>query len=348
MTPDASDTEGFFAAAAAYAKQARAAVEAARALDSLPDGAFLQGAVTVGTGDDAFAGDVLVGCFGDRLAVPVVTSSQAQLPGFVGPGILVVAVSHDGEDLETVAAAREAVHRGAQVLAVCAGGELAEAAVEHGFGVVGLPRAAAARVLPAALALTLVVVSERLGLLGDIGTDVSEAYEVLEAAAGRFAVGTDEEQNLALRLARKLAGRIPLVHGSTGPSAVAARRFRNMVNENAKVPAFWNTHPHASMVEVAGWEGMARTTRELFVVVAMRDRTEDWRVARRFAELREIAADSVVDVVDVRSGAGTPLGTCFDLVATADWTSLHLAALAGVDPGPVEASDLVDERLREP
>ena len=45
------------------------------------------------------------------------------------------------------------------------------------------------------------------------------------------------------RLARKIGRTIPVVYGGGALGAVAARRFKNDINETAKAPAFWGGYP---------------------------------------------------------------------------------------------------------
>ena len=65
-------------------------------------------------------------CGATRCARPTVVNRAAALPGWVGPGHLVVAVSYSGATAETLTAAKAALARGADVIAVTAGDPLGE------------------------------------------------------------------------------------------------------------------------------------------------------------------------------------------------------------------------------
>jgi glucose/mannose-6-phosphate isomerase len=68
---------------------------------------------------------------------------------------------------------------------------------------------------------------------------------------------------------------------------------------------------------------------------------------RRFDLVNEFVEEVVaaIEVVEAR-GEGA-LAQLLDLVLIGDFVSLHLAALADVDPGPVPVLDLIKERLAD-
>jgi len=55
--------------------------------------------------------------------------------------------------------------------------------------------------------------------------------------------------------------------------------------------------------------------------------------------VREIMAEVVHDVVELRAVGEGPLAQLFDLTLVGDFVSLHMAAQEGIDPGPVPVLD---------
>lgn len=344
------DTEGIHAATAAYPGQFVAAAAAVDATGEWPlpaDGA--REVLVVAEGDAALAGRATAAAFGPDLEVPIRCHEGGPLPGSVGPGSLVVVVSHGGTDLETLASARDALHARAEVVVVSGGGAVAVLADEHGVARVGVPVAEHARMLGVCLTAATVGVLVRSRVLdAALAADgLDDAAERIAPAAARYGAGADPSRNTALDLARSLDRRVPLVHGATAAATVAAWRFKSAVNANAKAAAFWDGGAGISHTDVCGWGLHGDVTRQLFTIVRLRDRGEDWRSARRLGAYREIVEETVAEIRDVHAKATTPLGTCLELVTFADWLSLHLAALAGVDPGPTEATARMHEALRE-
>jgi glucose/mannose-6-phosphate isomerase len=122
---------------------------------------------------------------------------------------------------------------------------------------------------------------------------------------------------------------------------VAAQRWKNQVNENAKAPAFAATSPELCHNEICGWGQHGDMTRQVFTLVELRHDEEHPQESRRFELVRDIMAEVVHDVVEVRAAGEGPLAQLFDLTLVGDFVSLHLAAQEGIDPGPVPAKDEV-------
>lgn len=343
------DSEHLRAATAAYPEQFGAAADAVDTAQRWDLSGTPREVLVVAEGDAVLAGRAVAAAFGPELGVPIRSHECGPLPGSVGPGSLVVAVSHGGTDLETLAAARDALHARADLVVVAGAGALAVLAEEHGVARVGIPVAEHARMLTVCLTAATVHVLVRAGLLdaGIAAEQLADAAEWVGAAEGRYGEGGDARRNAALTLAHALDRRIALVHGATPAAAVAAWHFKAAVNANAKAAAFWDGGAGICHTDICGWGLHGDVTRQLFVVVRLRDPGEDWRSARRFSAYREIVEETVAEIHDVAARAATPLGVCLELVAFGDWTSLHLAALAGVDPGPTEATARVHEALRE-
>ncbi|MER3453042.1 MAG: bifunctional phosphoglucose/phosphomannose isomerase, partial [Acidimicrobiia bacterium] len=116
-------------------------------------------------------------------------------------------------------------------------------------------------------------------------------------------------------------------------------RWKTQFNENAKIPAFWNTQPELCHNEVAGWGQHGDLTRQVVTLVALRHDDEHPQVQRRFELVYELMEEVVASIVEVRAEGEGMLAQLFDLILVGDFTSLHLAFREGVDPGPVPALD---------
>jgi glucose/mannose-6-phosphate isomerase len=70
-------------------------------------------------------------------------------------------------------------------------------------------------------------------------------------------------------------------------------------------------------------------------VVRFRHDFEHPQVSRRFDLTFDVIDEVVHSVLDVTAAGEGALAQLFDLVIQGDFVSLHLAAQAGVDPGPI-------------
>lgn len=330
----AVDSLGMWEATLGLPEQVEAAADQASTLElqGLPDPAALRAVVTCGMGGSGIAGDVLAAVAGPRLRVPILVVKSYALPGFVGPDTLVFAVSFSGDTEEVLTTADAAWAAGATVVAVTGPGALHDMAVERGAVVVPVPQSIPQpRAALGALSVPPLFVLERLALLEGVGVLVDQAVRQLRSRRDQLGGPSNPAAEAAARIGRTL----PLIHGSDGPAAVAAQRWRTQVNENAKALAISSIHPELCHNELAGWGVNGDVTRQLITLVTLRCLDEHPQVARRFELVTEILREVVADVVTVRAGGEGSLAQLLDLALFGDVVSLHLAEEEGVDPGPV-------------
>lgn len=343
--PGPLDTLGMFAATASMPEQIATGVEAVAATGAaarIPDPDAITSVLVLGMGGSGLVGDFLAVTAGPFMSLPVVVVKNYVPPGYVDRRTLVLAVSFSGETEETLSAAGVAAERGGQMVAVCTGGRLAELAGDWGAPVLSvdpsipMPRAGFAAMASPALALL-----EDLGFFPGASEWLARAAEQLRVRRAQLT----EADNPALRLAREIAGMIPVVYGSGGIGEVAARRWKAQFNENAKTPAFSAGLPEMTHNEIAGWGTFDELTAPSFSAVQLRHDFEAPQVSATFDLLDDHLTDAVREVYEVRAGGEGPIAQIMDLMLFGDFVSLQLAVLREVDPGPIPAIAEMKEAL---
>ncbi|HEV7687689.1 MAG TPA: bifunctional phosphoglucose/phosphomannose isomerase [Acidimicrobiia bacterium] len=340
------DTLGFAGAVATLPGQFTEALAAASTVDlGAVSGAAVTNIAVCGMGGSGISGDVLATAGSLDLPVPVTVVKQYRAPRFVGPGTLFFAMSYSGGTEETLEATADALAAGAQVVAVCSGGELARLAAKAGAPVIGCPPGFMPRAALGHLATPLFVVCERLGLLP--GGVASVEAAAAQAARRRDACRPEVAgpANPARELARRIGRTFPLVWGTGALGAVAAYRWKADVNENAKAPAFWNSFPELDHNEICAFGQHGDVTRQVVTLVELRHDHEHPQLGRRVAATRAIVEETVASVLEVRAEGEGRLAQLVDLMYLGDWVSLYLALDAGVDPGPIDAIARLKDEL---
>jgi glucose/mannose-6-phosphate isomerase len=184
-----------------------------------------------------------------------------RLPGWVGAADAVIAASGSGDTPETLAVATEAARRGCRLVGVGAKGSalyrIAEQARAPFISVdaAGPPSSTLPRSMLWGLAIPLLVIAERLGV-ARIGPEVFEqAASRLEEVSHQCRPASESFVNPGKSLALDLVGTLPVVWGTSGLSAVAARRFAAQLNDNAKYPAIAGLLPEATHNQIAMFDG---------------------------------------------------------------------------------------------
>ena len=324
------DSVGMFDLAAALPEQVSAAAAEAAELEALPDHDAIEHVVILGMGGSGIAGDVVQAVAAPFMPVPVTVVKGYEAPSFVSEGTLCFAVSFSGNTEETVEAAQAAAAAGARMVVLSSGGVLADLAATWDAPHIQLPDIPMPRAGIGAVGIPPLLVLERVGLFPGAAQYVADAVDQLERRRDQLIV----DGSSAHRLAEQIGRTIPIAYGAD-IGQVAAYRFKCQVNENAKSPAFAGALPEMCHNEICGWGQHGDVTRQVMTVVRFRHDFEHPQVARRFDLTFDVLDEVVHAVIDVRAEGEGPLAQLFDLVLQGDFVSLHLAALAGVDPGPI-------------
>ena len=335
MGGDVLDSQDMFGATARFPEQVAEAAKVAEGVEGLPPADEVDNVLVLGMGGSGIAGDVLAAIGGPFVSVPIVVSKGYAPPSFVGPGTLCFAVSFSGDTEETLEAAQAAAAAGARMVVVTAGGELGALAPTWQAPHVPVPDdIPQPRAGLGALSVPLILLLEKVGLFPGASGWVDAAVDQLTVRRAALDAGDAAQQ-----IARTIGGTIPLIFGAGPLGGVAAARWKAQVNENAKAPAFTGVHPELCHNEIVGWGQHGDVTRQVFTLVELRHDEEHPQELRRFELVRDLMAEVVHDVIEVRAVGEGPLAQLFDLTFIGDHVSLHLAAQAGIDPGPIPVLD---------
>jgi glucose/mannose-6-phosphate isomerase len=299
------------------------------------------GLVVAGMGGSAIGGALAAAALGDHASRPIYVTRAYGLPPWTTPETTVLCASYSGDTEETLACYESAGALGAQRVVVTTGGRLAEQARADRVPVIPLPGGFQPR---AAVAYMTVAALEVAALCG-AGPRLTSEIDVAAAHAEQLVAewGPDApEGSLAKELARGLHGSAPVVAGA-GLTAPIAYRWKTQVNENAKLPCFAHELPELDHNEICGWEGAPEVGR--FAAVFLDDSDAHPRVKARMELTERLIADSATACFHVETRGQTTIERVFSLVLLGDLVSIYLAALRGVDPGPVKVLEQLKAEL---
>jgi len=340
------DATGQFAAAATLGDQLeeawRLSFAALEGVALSPAGYRPNGVAVCGMGGSAIGGDVVKACL-TELPVPCEVVRGYDLPAWVSPRTLVIAVSYSGDTEETLSCVSAALARECRPVCVTSGGTLEALARERGLPLIAVPAGHQPRAAMGLLAAPVGAVVEAAGLATGFAAQVDEAAGLARELAAQLAPEAATERNPAKRLALRLHGRLPVIYGG-GLTGVAARRFKSQLNENADAVAFWAELPELNHNELVGWSGIDEAARGLYVVIFVDHAASD-PIKRRVELTRELVARHAAGVEVLETRGEAALTRVLSLTYLGDYASLYLAMLRGIDPAPVEAIDWLKRRM---
>jgi glucose/mannose-6-phosphate isomerase len=299
-----------------------------------------------GMGGSAIAAELTGAMWRDALPRPWLVVRDYRWPACVGPGSLAVLSSNSGNTEETLALEAAARERGVPAVAMASGGELAARARERGVHVQDLPAGMPPRAALLHAWVPLTRLPAALGWVADPAPAWRESIAGLREGRGRLGTAAPESANPAKQLARACAGRLVFLYSAAGPVEAVAVRWRQQLNENAKLPAHSAAVPELNHNEIVGWQAAGPLQRGVSVVV-LRDREDPAEAALRLDLTAEYAARQGAAVHEVRSSGDSRLARLVSLVQFGDYFSYYLALLGGVDPVDITSIDEFKRRLAE-
>ncbi len=341
----ALDTLDMLGVTLSLPEQIELAARQAKDVQGLPDHEDIQNVVVLGMGGSAMAGDVMVAAAGPTMPVPVVVSKDYGAPAFVDSTSLVFAISFSGNTEETIEAATEAYEDGAKLVVMASGGELAKLAGEWGVPFVSIPDSIPQpRAAIGAIAIPPLVVLEKVGLFPGSSRWIELCIEQLSSRRDEVT----QDRSLVSEIAGKIGQGVPLIYGADSLGQVAALRWKNQINENAKLISWTATYPELCHNELAGWGQLGDVTRQLITLVNLRNPEEHPQIARRVDLVTAILDEVVSGSVEVFAQGEGELAQLFDLIFIGDLVSLELAQTHGVDPGPIPVLVDLKKELAKP
>jgi len=341
-TVTSRDPKGMYALALGFPEQCRAAL---RIAESTPIGLNATGVrqvVLTGLGGSAAGGDFARALFEAQAKVPFSVNRDYTLPGYVGPETLVFATSYSGNTEETLSAYADARRRGARIIVVTSGGELARRAAADQVPVVTIPGGQPPRTAMGFMLVPVLVASAKLGLLP--AQDIAGAASEMETASKAWRAESPTSVNEAKRLGLTLHGALGVIYGLGGWQTVVAGRWKGQINENAKQHIFSHALPEMNHNEILGWEGTARLGVRQWVTLLLEDGTESDRMKLR-AQVTVDLVSRAGQAYRVKASGSTLLAKMLSLALLGDFVSLYLAALNEEDPYTIDSIDQIKQSL---
>ena len=296
-------------------------------------------------GGSAIAADLTSALYRSQLPRPLLVVRDYQFPGCVSGGSLALLSSYSGNTEETLALAADAEARGIPWRGLTTGGRLAELAASAHAECRVLPGGMPPRAATYASWVAMTRLLASLGWVGDPTDSWREAATALESCVSVWGLACPEARNPAKAIARALGDRIIFLHAGQRLEPLVTR-WRNQINENAKLLAHSTVVPELNHNEVVGWE-RAGSIASRAAVVLLRDGLEPPAHEARLVLTAEYLRRQGVPVLEPAAPSGGPLARLASLVMLGDYVSFYLAIANGVDPTPIQSLDEFKRRLSD-
>ena len=298
-----------------------------------------------GMGGSAIGGELLKDFTRGTAQVPIEISREYHLPAYAGKKSLVILASYSGDTEESLSAFHDALKRQCMVYCISSGGSLLKFAEKLNVPYLQVQGDMPPRAAMPHMFLPQLKCMEKFNMSPKISDDFSEATKILQKVSSENAPNKLANENVAKTLALDLFDSTPVVYGF-GIYRGVALRFKQQFNENAKVPAKWETFSELNHNETMGWE----STKELskcYAVVFIRDKSEPVEIRSRIETTKALMQPTMSKMFEVWPQGKSNLAKMLSTILVGDFTSVYLAMLRKVDPTPVKTVESMKEKIEQ-
>lgn len=306
------------------------------------DGREITRIVVAGMGGSALAALLAKTWLKAELAVPFEVVRTYDLPGYVDYNTLVIVSSYSGNTEETLSGLEQARDKNAQIAIIAAGGKLKEIAEESKIAHVELPAHLQPRMAVIYNLRALVAVLAHFGAVNyDRFAEIADTADWLGEQSRQWTSDVTTDKNYAKQLALTAVGKTPVFYAGSLMAPIAYK-WKISWNENAKNVAFWNELPEFNHNEFIGWS--SHPVEKPFAVFDLMSNFEHPRILKRFEITDRLLSGKRPKAAQVTLKGETVIAQALWGSILADFVSIYVAILNGVDPTPV---DLVEKLKTE-
>ena len=269
--------------------------------------------------------------------IPYLVGKGYHIPAYIDDYTLAIASSYSGNTEETLSSFDQLMKTGAKVVIISSGGKLIELAKEHDLDYIQVPdNWPSPRACLGYSLVQQIFVMHKLGFINDqLINQVKKSADYLKENA----VNLMEQGQ---RLAQKLHQKRPVIYTTDRMESVAIR-FRQQINENAKMLCWHHVIPEMNHNELVGW----RDVNDGLAVVYFRNDDDDPRNKTRIDINKEIISNYTSHIIEINSVGDSLLERALHHVHIGDWASFFLAELRGVDSLEVNVIDYLKSELKK-
>jgi glucose/mannose-6-phosphate isomerase len=318
----------------AFPEHLRSAAEICRKTALKPAERTINNVVITGLGGSGIGGSLIADWAQNQCKVPVIVNKDYHIPAFVGSNTLVLACSYSGNTEETLMALAESLEAGAMAAVITSGGMMARRASENGLNSIIVPGGNPPRSM---LGFSMVALSHYFVHYG-----LASGIELKDWDNWAAFLQNDQDniRQQAAQLAPKLAGKTFVVYAASGMGAVATR-WRQQLNENAKMPGWDAVVPEMNHNELVGWAG----GNESHAAVFLRSNHDYERNQLRMDISREAIMQYTQAVYDIWAKHHSLMGEMLYLIHWGDWLSYYLHEINQVDIMDIKVIDHLKHEL---
>jgi len=258
------------------------------------------------------------------------------IPKTVNSNSIIIAISVSGNTKEVLSILKESLNTRARVFAFSSGGLMEEFCLKNKIRYFKIPMYHSPRASFVSFLFSMLKVLENV--LSVESGDIEESIKLLKEFRDRINSTQINEENPSIKIAEWIKN-TPLIYYPWGLES-AAIRFKNSLQENAKIHVFTENIIEACHNNIVAWDKQKK-----FQAILIEGQDDHPKTKERWQVLKEYFDNEKIDYFEIMSEKGSILSKISCLIYLLDYASIYLAAKLGIDPSPIAPIDYVKSRI---
>ena len=291
--------------------------------------------VFAGMGGSGALGDIFSSIL-SKTNVHITLVKGYLLPKTVDSNTVVIPVSVSGDTVETLTVLESAKKLDCKIFSFSSGGKIEDYCFKNNINYRKIQQHLSPRASFTEFLYSMLKVLEPI--LPIEKQDINESINQLEIICKNISSKNLTDDNSSLKLAEWIKG-IPMIYYPWGLQAVAIR-FKNSLQENAKIHAISEDVLEASHNGIVSWEKPS-----IVQPILLRGEDDYTKTKERWEILKGYFKEKNIDYREINSIKGNILSKLINMIYLLDYTSIYHAVLSKIDPTPISSIDFIKKKL---
>ena len=291
--------------------------------------------VFAGVGGSGTIGDVISSIL-SKNDIHVNVVKGYLLPKTVDSNTLIITTSVSGNSKEALTILQNVKKSNGKFLAFSSGGKMKKYSIKNKIPYYEIPEIHSPRAsFPCYLYSILNVLEDVIPVKKQ---DIKESISLLMKTRKKISSTNLTNSNSALSLAKWISG-FPIIYYPWGLHS-AAIRFKNSLQENAKIHVFAEDIIETSHNGIVAWERSSKVQ-----PILLRGIDDSVKTKERWEIFKEYFKKNGIECKEIFSVKGNIISKIVNLIYLLDYASIYLAIMMKTDPTPVNSIDFIKSRL---
>jgi len=291
--------------------------------------------VFAGMGGSGALGDIFSSIL-SKTNVHITLVKGYLLPKTVDSNTVVIPVSVSGDTVETLTVLESAKKLDCKIFSFSSGGKIEDYCFKNNINYRKIQQHLSPRASFTEFLYSMLKVLEPM--LPIEKQDINESINQLEIICKNISSENLTDDNSSLKLAEWIKG-IPMIYYPWGLQA-AAIRFKNSLQENAKIHAMSEDVLEASHNGIVSWEKPS-----IVQPILLQGEDDYTKTKERWKILKEYFKENKIDYREINSIKGNILSKLINMIYLLDYASIYHAVLSKIDPTPISSIDFIKKKL---